>query len=73
MTTDTRDPTSSQARQVNPIDVAVGVACVIWVVLTMWSGIVTGGEGLPVIPQTIMSLALVTAVLGHMLKHLGVK
>jgi hypothetical protein len=73
MTASTDDRTSSQARQLNPIDVALGVACVVWVVMTLWSGILTGGAGLPVIPQAITSLALVVAVFGHMLKHLGVK
>jgi hypothetical protein len=67
------DRTSSQARRVNSVDVALGIACVVWVVMTLWSGIQTGGAGLPVIPQTITSLALVVAVFGHMVKHLGVK
>lgn len=73
MIASTDDRTSSQARRVNSVDVALGVACVVWVVMTLWSGIQTGGAGLPVIPQTITSLALVVAVFGHMLKHLGVK
>ena len=73
MTASTEDRTSGEARQANPIDVALGVACVVWVVMTLWSGITTGGAGLPVIPQAITSLALVVAVFGHMLKHLGVK
>ncbi|MCU1647344.1 MAG: hypothetical protein JWN03_7619 [Nocardia sp.] len=73
MSTSTNNRTSSEARRVNPVDVALGVACVVWVVMTVWSGIQTGGKGLPVIPQTITSLALVVAVFGHMLKHLGVK
>jgi hypothetical protein len=73
MIASTDDRTSSQARRANPVDVALGIACVVWVVMTLWSGIQTGGAGLPVIPQTITSLALVVAVFGHMLKHLGVK
>lgn len=73
MSVSTDDRTSSQARQANRVDVALGVACVVWVVMTLWSGIGTGGASLPVIPQTITSLALVVAVFGHMLKHLGVK
>lgn len=76
MTASTDDRTSSQTRQRNSvdwIDVALGVACLVWVVMTLWSGMQTGGAGLPVIPQTITSLALVVAVFGHMLKHLGVK
>ncbi|MGH3724298.1 MAG: hypothetical protein ACRDUS_09245 [Mycobacterium sp.] len=73
MSTSTPDRTSDKARRANPIDVALGVACVAWVVMTLWSGIQTGGAGLPVVAQTITSLALVVAVFGHMLKHLGVK
>ncbi len=73
MSTSTDNRTNSQARQANPIDIALGVACVVWVVMTLWSGISTGGAGLPVVAQTITSLALVVAVFGHMLKHLGVK
>lgn len=73
MIVSTDDSTNSQARRTNPVDVALGAACVVWVVMTLWSGIQTGGAGLPVIPQTITSLALVVAVFGHMLKHLGVK
>ncbi|MFJ4652416.1 hypothetical protein ACIP5Y_14230 [Nocardia sp. NPDC088792] len=73
MSTSTENRTSGEVRRVNPVDVALGVACVVWVVMTLWSGIQTGGKGLPVIPQTITSLALVVAVFGHMLKHLGVK
>lgn len=73
MSVSTDDQTNNQARQLNRVDVALGVACVVWVVMTLWSGIRTGGAGLPVIPQTITSLALVVAVFGHMLKHLGVK
>lgn len=73
MAGNTDERTSSQARQVNSVDIALGVACVVWVVMTLWSGIQTGGAGLPVVPQTITSLALVVAVFGHMLKHLGVK
>ncbi|MUL49003.1 hypothetical protein FZI85_04545 [Mycobacterium sp. CBMA293] len=73
MTANTDERADSQARQMNSVDIALGVACVTWVVMTTWSGITTGGAGLPVIPQTITSLALVVAVFGHMLKHLGVK
>lgn len=72
MTASTDHRTGGAARQVNPIDLAVGVACAVWVVMTLWSGMLTGGAGLPAIPQTITSLALVVAVFGHMLKHLGV-
>lgn len=63
MIASTDDRTSSQARQANPVDVALGIAGVVWVVMTLWSGIQTGGAGLPVIPQTITSLALVVAAL----------
>ncbi|MUL62963.1 hypothetical protein BOO86_00685 [Mycobacterium sp. CBMA 234] len=73
MTANADERTNSRARQMNSVDIALGVACVTWVVMTTWSGITTGGAGLPVIPQTITSLALVVAVFGHMLKHLGVK
>ncbi|MGB8405438.1 MAG: hypothetical protein WCE30_15355 [Mycobacterium sp.] len=73
MIASTDDGTSSQVRRSNPVDVALGIACVTWVVMTTWSGIQTGGAGLPIVPQTITSLALVVAVFGHMLKHLGVK
>lgn len=65
--------TTGQVRPANSVDMALGAACVVWVVMTLWSGIQTGGAGLPVIPQTITSLALVVAVFGHMLKHLGAK
>ena len=47
MTASTDERTSSRTRQANPIDVALGVACVVWVVMTLWSGILTGGAGLP--------------------------
>jgi hypothetical protein len=47
MTASADERTSSQARQANPIDVALGVACVVWVVMTLWSGMLTGGAGLP--------------------------
>ncbi|GAB2518880.1 hypothetical protein [Nocardia heshunensis] len=73
MSTTTDNPTKGEARRADPLDVALGIACVVWVGMTLWSGIQTGGKGLPVIPQTITSLALVVAVIGHMLKHLGVK
>jgi hypothetical protein len=73
MIASTDEGTSSQVRRANPIDLALGIACVTWVVMTTWSGIQTGGAGLPLVPQTITSLALVVAVFGHMLKHLGVK
>ncbi|MFE3193059.1 hypothetical protein ACFXHA_28880 [Nocardia sp. NPDC059240] len=73
MSTSTNDRTRGEVRRVNPVDVALGVACLVWVGMTLWSGIQTGGKGLPVIPQTITSLALVVAVIGHMLKHLGVR
>ncbi|ORA63533.1 hypothetical protein [Mycobacteroides franklinii] len=73
MSADTENHTKNEARRASPMDVALGVACVVWVVMTLWSGISTGGAGLPVIAQTITSLALVVAVFGHMLKHLGVK
>lgn len=73
MTASTDGTRSSQTRQRDSVDIALGVACVVWVVMTLWSGMRTGGAGLPVIPQTITSLALVVAVFGHMLKHLGVK
>lgn len=63
----------SRMRRASPMDTALGVACVLWVIMTLWSGISTGGAGLPVAAQTITSLALVVAVFGHMLKHLGVK
>ncbi|MVU77545.1 hypothetical protein GPX89_09870 [Nocardia sp. ET3-3] len=69
----TSNLTRDEVRRVNPVDVALGIACVVWVGMTLWSGIQTGGKGLPVIPQTITSLALVVAVIGHMLKHLGGK
>ncbi|MEV6773976.1 hypothetical protein AB0N05_35615 [Nocardia sp. NPDC051030] len=73
MSTSSRNHTKNEARRTNPVDVALGIACVVWVVMTLWSGIQTGGKGLPLIPQTITSLALVVAVFGHMLKHLGVR
>ncbi|OAT68661.1 hypothetical protein AWB85_24130 [Mycobacteroides immunogenum] len=62
-----------RVRRASPMDTALGIACVLWVIMTLWSGISTGGAGLPVAAQTITSLALVVAVFGHMLKHLGVK
>lgn len=73
MRADTEKHTKNEARRASPMDVALGLACVAWVVMTLWSGISTGGAGLPVIAQTVTSLALVVAVFGHMLKHLGVK
>ncbi|WP_078325403.1 hypothetical protein [Mycobacteroides salmoniphilum] len=73
MSMETENRTNHQERKARPIDVALGVACVVWVFMTLWSGISTGGAGLPVAAQTITSLALVIAVFGHMLKHLGAK
>lgn len=73
MSMSTHDRTGSEVRRPNPVDVALGIACVVWVVMTVWSGVATGGAGLPVLPQTITSLALVVAIFGHMLKHLGLK
>ncbi|AMT70337.1 hypothetical protein [Mycobacteroides immunogenum] len=73
MRADSENRTKNEARRASPMDVALGLACVVWVVMTLWSGISTGGAGLPVIAQTVTSLALVVAVFGHMLKHLGVK
>ncbi|WP_078313905.1 hypothetical protein [Mycobacterium sp. D16Q16] len=73
MSTGTDNSTNNEALKASPLDAALGIACVVWVAMTLWSGISTGGAGLPVIAQTITSLALVIAVFGHMLKHLGVK
>ena len=58
MIASTNGRTSRNARPVNAVDVTLVVACVVWVVMTLWSGKHTGGAGLPVIPQTITSLDL---------------
>lgn len=73
MSTKTDDHTRDSTRRTDPVDLALVIACAVWVVMTLWSGIATGGAGLPVVAQTITSLALIVAVFGHMLKHLGVR
>lgn len=57
----------------DPYDVAIGVAAFTFTALMSWAAVTPHGDALPLVPEILLVVALVVLLLGHMVKHLGLR